>query len=41
MTEEGFRDCIPPGIRIQREAYASGEPTRMMERFLTKSARKG
>lgn len=26
MTEAGFQDCIEAGIRIQREAYDSGEP---------------
>lgn len=39
MTEAGFRDCLEAGVRIQREAYASGEPARMMEAFL--SRRKG
>jgi enoyl-CoA hydratase/carnithine racemase len=34
VTEAGFRDCIAAGIRNQREAYATGEPARMMERFL-------
>jgi len=38
MTEAGFRDCLQAGIRIQREAYASGEPARMMQRFLAKRA---
>jgi enoyl-CoA hydratase len=38
MTEEGFRDCLAAGIRIQREAYASGEPARMMEEFLARKA---
>jgi enoyl-CoA hydratase len=38
MTEEGFRDCLSAGIRIQREAYASGEPARMMEQFLARKA---
>ncbi|AKJ67835.1 enoyl-CoA hydratase [Pandoraea thiooxydans] len=33
MTEAGFRDCIEAGMRIQREAYDSGEPARMMEAF--------
>jgi len=41
MTEPGFRDCLEAGIRIQREAYASGEPARMMEKFLAiRAARK-
>ena len=38
MTEAGFRDCLAAGVRIQREAYASGEPARMMEAFLAKRA---
>jgi enoyl-CoA hydratase/carnithine racemase len=38
MTEEGFRDCLAAGVRIQREAYASGEPARMMEQFLARKA---
>ena len=41
MTEVGFRDCLEAGSRIQKEAYASGEPARMMEQFLTaRAARK-
>ncbi|WP_129139476.1 enoyl-CoA hydratase/isomerase family protein [Modicisalibacter coralii] len=39
MTEPGFRDCLEAGTRIQAEAYASGEPARMMEAFLAR--RKG
>lgn len=38
MTEAGFRDCLEAGVRIQREAYASGEPARMMEQFLAQRA---
>jgi len=38
MTEAGFRDCLAAGVRIQREAYASGEPARMMEEFLARKA---
>jgi enoyl-CoA hydratase/carnithine racemase len=38
VTEAGFRDCLAAGIRNQREAYATGEPTRMMEQFLAKRA---
>jgi len=38
MTEEGFRDCLAAGVRIQQEAYASGEPARMMEQFLARKA---
>ena len=36
MTEAGFRDCLDAGIRIQREAYGTGEPAEMMEKFLAK-----
>jgi hypothetical protein len=36
MTEPGFVDCIEAGERIQREAYDSGEPARMMEEFFRK-----
>jgi enoyl-CoA hydratase/carnithine racemase len=39
MTEAGFQDCIEAGIRIQREAYDSGEPARMMEEFFRKRAK--
>ncbi|NIF81344.1 enoyl-CoA hydratase/isomerase family protein [Paraburkholderia sp. Cy-641] len=39
MTEPGFQDCIEAGIRIQREAYDSGEPARMMEEFFRKRAK--
>ena len=38
VTEAGFRDCIAAGIRNQREAYATGEPAVMMERFLAERA---
>lgn len=36
VTELGFRECLEAGARIQREAYASGEPARMMEQFLAR-----
>ncbi|WP_244818243.1 enoyl-CoA hydratase/isomerase family protein [Caballeronia sp. Lep1P3] len=39
MTEPGFVDCIEAGMRIQREAYDSGEPARMMEEFFRKRAK--
>ncbi|SAL75308.1 short chain enoyl-CoA hydratase [Caballeronia terrestris] len=39
MTEAGFVDCIEAGARIQREAYDSGEPARMMEEFFAKRAK--
>jgi enoyl-CoA hydratase len=42
VTEASFRECIAAGIRTQRQAYATGEPGRMMEEFLAKrAARKG
>jgi len=36
MTEASLQDALSAGIRIQREAYATGEPARMMEAFLAK-----
>ncbi|MEJ8320966.1 enoyl-CoA hydratase/isomerase family protein [Pseudomonas oryzihabitans] len=39
MTEAGFQDSIEAGIRIQREAYESGEPARMMEAFFQQRAK--
>ncbi|MCB5201152.1 enoyl-CoA hydratase/isomerase family protein [Neorhizobium sp. T786] len=42
LTEAGFDDAMTSGVRIQREAYASGEPQAMMEKFLAvRAARKG
>lgn len=38
MTEAGFRDCLSAGVRIQREAYGTGEPARMMAEFLAARA---
>lgn len=38
VTEASFRECLKAGIRTQREAYATGEPARMMEEFLAKRA---
>jgi enoyl-CoA hydratase/carnithine racemase len=38
MTESGFRDALSSGVRMQREAYASGEPARMMDLFLERRA---
>jgi enoyl-CoA hydratase len=41
VTEESFRECLTAGVRNQREAYATGEPARMMEQFLAvRAARK-
>jgi len=39
MTEPGFVDAIAAGRRIQSEAYATGEPARMMEAFFEKRGR--
>jgi enoyl-CoA hydratase len=36
MTEAGFRDTLAAAVRIHREAYATGEPARMMEEFLAR-----
>jgi enoyl-CoA hydratase len=33
VTEAGFRDCLEAGMRVQREAFGTGEPARMMEEF--------
>jgi enoyl-CoA hydratase/carnithine racemase len=33
VTEAGFRDCLEAGMRIQREAFGTGEPAHMMEEF--------
>lgn len=38
VTEAGLRDALAAGVRIQKEAYASGEPARMMEKFLAERA---
>ena len=35
VTEAGFREALAAGAKIQREAYASGEPARMMEAFFS------
>lgn len=41
VTQEGFDDAMTAGIRIQGEAYATGEPQAMMEKFLAvRAARK-
>lgn len=39
ITEAGFVDAIAAGRRIQSEAYATGEPARMMEEFFKKRGR--
>lgn len=33
MTQAGFEEAIEAGIRIHKQSYASGEPSRMMEEF--------
>ncbi len=38
ITEPGFRHCIEAGIRFHTECYGSGEPARMMEKFLADRA---
>jgi enoyl-CoA hydratase/carnithine racemase len=35
VTEAGFRDCLEAGMRIQREAFGTGEPAHMMEEFFS------
>lgn len=39
MSEAGFKDCIAAGRRLQKEAYDSGEPARMMEAFFKARAK--
>ncbi len=39
MTEDGFEDCLQAGVRIQREAYGTGEPQRMMAAFFAERAK--
>jgi hypothetical protein len=39
ITEPGFVDAIAAGRRIQKAAYATGEPARMMEEFFKKRGR--
>lgn len=34
LTEPAFQEALAAGVRAQGEAYGSGEPARMMERFL-------
>jgi enoyl-CoA hydratase/carnithine racemase len=36
VTQPGFEDALAAGTRIQKEAYASGEPQKMMEAFFAK-----
>lgn len=39
VTQPGFEDALAAGTRIQKEAYASGEPQRMMEAFFAERAK--
>jgi len=42
LTQAGFDDAMHAGVRIQRQAYASGEPQAMMAQFFAaRAARKG
>jgi enoyl-CoA hydratase/carnithine racemase len=38
VTQPGFEDALAAGTRIQKEAYGSGEPQKMMEAFFAKRA---
>jgi len=38
VSQRSFDDCMSAGVRIQTEAYGSGEPQAMMERFLARRA---
>jgi len=38
MTEAGFKQAFAAGKRAHRESYATGEPKRMMEKFLAERA---
>ena len=40
MTQRGFEDALAAGSRNQQEAYASGEPQRMMEQFFAERAQR-
>jgi enoyl-CoA hydratase/carnithine racemase len=40
VTEESFNDALDSGIRIQKESYASGEPQRVMEKFLVERGKR-
>ncbi|WP_370313619.1 enoyl-CoA hydratase/isomerase family protein [Sagittula sp.] len=39
VTQAGYEDAMQAGIRIQLEAYSTGEPQRMMEEFFAKRAK--
>jgi enoyl-CoA hydratase/carnithine racemase len=38
MTEAGFQQAFAAGKRAHRVSYATGEPRRMMEKFLAERA---
>jgi enoyl-CoA hydratase/carnithine racemase len=38
VSQRSFDDCMSAGVRIQTEAYGSGEPQTMMERFFASRA---
>lgn len=40
VTQAGYDDAMSAGIRIQMEAYGTGEPQAMMEQFFAKRAKK-
>ncbi|MDF3855826.1 enoyl-CoA hydratase/isomerase family protein [Paracoccus pantotrophus] len=40
VTQAGFDDAMTAGVRIQCEAYATGEPQAMMEKFIAERARR-
>lgn len=40
VTEPGFREALAAGVKIQSESYGSGEPGRMMQKFLEKGGAK-
>ena len=40
VTDPGMRDAMAAGVRNQRQAYATGEPARMMEAFLHKGSKR-
>lgn len=40
VTRAGFEDALAAGARTQKEAYASGEPQRMMEAFFAERAKR-
>lgn len=40
VTRAGFEEALESGSRIQKQAYASGEPQRMMEAFFAERAKR-